>query len=113
MELTHGQRIKKRRKKLKISSSEFATRCYISQNYLSLIENDKRIPSGKTLEIIEKELRILERNNIKRDWCLCKCPEAYYLTIDRPGRDIWIKLDNEKANEVLELGNVEVIEIPF
>ncbi|MFC1714852.1 helix-turn-helix domain-containing protein [Candidatus Poribacteria bacterium] len=56
MSMKIGKAIKLFRINLGLSQKELAQRAAVSINYLSLIENDRRVPSNKLLERLAVEL---------------------------------------------------------
>lgn len=53
-----GTTIKNIRKQRGLTQEEFATKCSISQTYLSQVENNQREPNLSTLKAIGEELKV-------------------------------------------------------
>ncbi len=53
-----GNRIKIRRKELRITQKQLAESCEIKQSYIAMIEKGVRIPEGRVLGIIANKLGI-------------------------------------------------------
>jgi transcriptional regulator with XRE-family HTH domain len=56
--MSFGKKMLSTRKKLRLSSNHLAEKIGISRSYLTLIENDKRLPSKKLLGKISKALKL-------------------------------------------------------
>jgi transcriptional regulator with XRE-family HTH domain len=63
-----GKQLSIKRKKLKLSTEEFAKTCELSRSYITLIENGKRFPSKKILSKIALALHV--KTNIVLNWYL-------------------------------------------
>jgi len=101
-----GNLIKRKRIELNISSRELSKKLEISNMYLNLIENNKRVPMSSKKKILENLSKILQINfeelknlakktkkemknhpeKFLKDWC--KIPNVYYIFQDKPGHYI-------------------------
>lgn len=63
-----GKRLHSKRKKLKLTTSMLAKKCGVSRSYITLMENDKRLPSAKVLSRIASALNL--KTNILLNWYL-------------------------------------------
>jgi len=63
-----GKRLHTKRKELNLTATVLAKKCGISRSYITLIENDKRLPGIKVLPKIADALNL--RTNIVLNWYL-------------------------------------------
>lgn len=63
--MTFGERIAIERKKRKISTKTLAELCNLSRSYITLIENNKRLPGKKAIQQIAKGLNLSSSTVIK------------------------------------------------
>jgi len=63
-----GKQLYIKRKELNLTAAKFAKKCGVSRSYITLIENDKRLPSTKVLAKIAQVLNL--KTNIVLNWYL-------------------------------------------
>lgn len=63
-----GERLYTERKKNNLSAEELSKACGVSRSYITLIENNKRLPSKKIIPKLAEVLHI--KTNIVIDWYL-------------------------------------------
>lgn len=93
-----GERIKIRRKELKMKQSELAEKLEISNNHMSSIENGRQKPS------MDSFIRICTCLNVTPDFLLLGSMHAYNIPLDITDKlRLCTQADIELAKEFIEL----------
>lgn len=66
--MTFGERIRTARKKKNLSTQEIADECGVARSYITLIENNKRLPGRKVIPKLAEALNV--KTNIIVNWYL-------------------------------------------
>ena len=60
------QELKKRRNNLNLTQKEFAEKIGVSQSIISKFESEKSFPNYKTIKVIEENLVVLEKKDLRK-----------------------------------------------
>jgi len=66
--MSFGERIRTQRKKKKLSTQELSEMCGVARSYITLIENNKRLPGRKVIPKLAEALNV--KPNIIVNWYL-------------------------------------------